>query len=122
MSWLRAFANRFVAAFWKSNLDEDFDSELAAHLELLTEENIKLGMTSEEARRVAYIKLGGVEPTKELHRDTRGLPFFETLRQDLRYTFLTLRRDAGFTTFAILIVGLGIGASCTIYSVVNTLL
>jgi len=122
MNWLRVLANRFAAAFRKSDLDEDFSSELAAHLELLTEENIRLGMTPEEARRVAHIKLGGVEPTRELHRDTRGLPFLETLRQDLRYTFRTLRRDAGFTTFAILIVGLGIGACCTIYSVVNTLL
>jgi predicted permease len=51
-----------------------------------------------------------------------SLPRFETIRQDLRYTFRTLRRDAGFTTFAILIVGLGIGASSTIFSVVNALL
>ncbi len=54
--------------------------------------------------------------------ESRPLPFFETIRQDLRYTLRTLRRDAGFTTFAILIVGLGIGASSTIFSVVNALL
>src|SRR5208283_1593876 len=54
--------------------------------------------------------------------ESRRLPLFETLRQDLRYTLRTLRRDAGFTTFAILIVGLGIGASSTIFSVVNALL
>lgn len=42
--------------------------------------------------------------------------------QDLRYTFRTLRRDAGFTTFAILIIGLGVGASSTVFSVLNTLL
>src|SRR5579863_5529793 len=54
--------------------------------------------------------------------DTRGLPAPDSLLQDLRYAFRTLRRDAGFTTFAILIVGLGIGASATVFSVVNTLL
>ena len=43
-------------------------------------------------------------------------------RQDLRYTLRTLRRDAGFAVFAILIAGLGIGASSTVFSVVNTLL
>src|SRR5258708_39050034 len=47
---------------------------------------------------------------------------FETLLQDLRYTFRTLKKDAAFTTFAILIVGLGIGASTTLFSVVDTLL
>ena len=46
----------------------------------------------------------------------------DNLRQDLRYTVRTLRRDVGFTTFAILIAGLGIGASATVFSVVNTLL
>ncbi|MGD0298068.1 MAG: ABC transporter permease [Bryobacteraceae bacterium] len=47
---------------------------------------------------------------------------FEGLIQDLRYTFRTLGKDAAFTTFAVLIVGLGIGASTTLFSVVNTLL
>src|SRR5688500_19432892 len=46
----------------------------------------------------------------------------DDLLQDLRYTARTLRRDAGFTTFAILIAGLGIGASATVFTVVNTLL
>src|ERR1700684_2958622 len=54
--------------------------------------------------------------------DTRGLPILDGFLQDLRYTFRTLRRDAGFTTFAVLIVGLGIGASATIFSVVEALL
>src|SRR6266481_5883864 len=44
------------------------------------------------------------------------------LLQDLRYAVRSLRRDAGFTTFAILIVGLGIGASCTVFSIANALL
>jgi putative ABC transport system permease protein len=47
---------------------------------------------------------------------------FEDLRQDLRYTLRTLRRDAGFATFALLIVGLGVGAATTVFSVVNTLI
>ncbi|HEY3744122.1 MAG TPA: ABC transporter permease [Bryobacteraceae bacterium] len=46
----------------------------------------------------------------------------DTLLQDLRYTFRTLRRDLTFTAFAVLIAGLGIGASATVFSVVNALL
>ena len=54
--------------------------------------------------------------------DTRRVPALDSILQDLRYTFRTLRRDPGFTTFAILIVGLGIGASATVFSVVDALL
>ncbi|MCX6626379.1 MAG: ABC transporter permease [Candidatus Solibacter sp.] len=54
--------------------------------------------------------------------ETRRAPVLDSFLQDLRYTFRALRRDAGFTTFAVLIVGLGIGASATVFSVVNTLL
>src|SRR3954471_1673514 len=50
------------------------------------------------------------------------LSLVEEFLQDLRYTGRTLRRDAGFTAFAVLIVGLGIGASTTVFSVVNALL
>jgi len=52
----------------------------------------------------------------------RRTPLFETLGRDVRYALRTLWRDKGFAAFAILIVGLGVGASCTIFSVVNTLL
>ena len=51
-----------------------------------------------------------------------GTPFLENLRRDVRYAVRTLWRDKGFAAFAILIVGLGVGASCTIFSVLNTLL
>ena len=46
--------------------------------------------------------------------DTRALPAFDSILQDLRYTFRALRRDSGFAAFAVLIVGLGIGASATV--------
>lgn len=59
---------------------------------------------------------------RQEHGETRALPGLETLMQDLRYAFRTLRRDVGSTVFAILIVGIGIGASSTIFSVVNALL
>jgi predicted permease len=117
----RIFA-RLRAFFSASALDRDLDQELESHVAMLTDENIKKGMPPDAARRDALVRMGARESMKEQHRELRGLPFLDTLMQDLRYTFRTLRRDAGFATFAILIVGLGIGASCTIFSVVNTLL
>jgi predicted permease len=119
--WRSAFL-RLASIFRKRPLDGDFAEELASHVALLTDENIARGLTPEQARRNAFIELGGVEQTKELHRETRSLPFLESLGQDLRYALRTLGRDVGFATFTILIVGLGVGASCTVFSVVNTLL
>ncbi len=55
-------------------------------------------------------------------RATPGLSILDSVLQDLRYTFRTLRRDSGFAAFAVLIVGLGIGASATVFSVVDALL
>jgi predicted permease len=119
---LRAFFSRFRAIFFKMPLDQDFDEELAAHVDLLAAENEKAGMAPEEARRAALIRLGGRESLREMHREERGLPFADVLQQDLRYAVRTLRRDTGFFFAAVCIMGLGIGASATIFSVVNTLL
>lgn len=116
---LRAFFSRLRAIFSKTRLDDDFNEELAAHVDLLTSENEKAGMTPEDARRAALVRLGGRELTREIHRETRGLPFLEVFSQDFRYALRTLRRDASFFAAAVCIVGLGIGASATIFSVVK---
>ena len=111
MSDLNRFFARILAWFKRAELDHDLDAELETHLSLLVEENIRRGLSPEEARREARLSLGNVTSLQEQHRETRGLPFVDTLLQDLRYTFRILRRDIGFALFAILIVGLGIGAS-----------
>jgi predicted permease len=113
---------RIRAFFRASDEDRDFRRELEAHLGMLVADKIRSGMKAEEARRAARIALGGLAQLREAHRDTRGLPLVESVLQDLRYTFRTFRRDAGFTMFAILIVGLGIGASSTVFTVVNAVL
>jgi predicted permease len=118
----RAAVEKAVSFFRKKDLDRDLEAELAAHLDLAVEENLRRGMPVDEARRKAIIQLGGLEQTKEVQRDARGIPALDSFLQDLRYTFRTLRKDAGFATFAILIVALGIGASSTVFSVLDTLL
>jgi predicted permease len=119
---IRELGAKVGSFFRKGQRDQDLEAEMASHLDLAVEENIQQGMSPEEARRKALIRFGGVEQAKEGHRDARGLPAMESILQDLRYTFRTLRRDAGFTIFAVLIIGLGIGASSTVFSVLNTLL
>jgi putative ABC transport system permease protein len=108
--------------FRKQQLDGDLDAELSAHLEFAVEERRRDGMPAEEARRQAMLRLGGVEQSKEAHRDARGLPSLESILQDARYAVRTLWRDLGFAIFTILIIGLGVGASSTVFSVLNSLL
>ena len=122
LSRLNRLVARMVAFFKRTDLDRELNNELEAHLYLLIEENIRRGLSPEQARREARLRLGNLTSLREEHRETRGLPIVDTLLQDLRYTFRILRRDIGFAVFAVLIVGLGIGASAIIFSVVNTLL
>ncbi|MGA8111992.1 MAG: ABC transporter permease, partial [Acidobacteriaceae bacterium] len=122
MDFLRQAWNRMRAYFHKDNLDADLNAEMAAHLEMATEESIARGVAPEEARRQALARFGGVQQARERQRAARGLPFLDVLRQDIRYTLRTLGRDLGFTVVAVLILGLGIGANVAVFSVVNTIL
>ena len=79
-------------------------------------------MPPDEARRRALLEIGGVSQARELHRESRGLPLLDAVIQDVQYAGRTLKRDASFTAFAVLMVGLGVGASCTVFSVLNALL
>jgi predicted permease len=112
---IRSFFNRSAA-------EEDLDAELRAHLGLATEDNIRRGMSPAEARRRALVSLGGLEQARQLHRESRGLPRLDAVLQDLRHGARTLRRDVGLTTFVTLIVGLGVGAASTVFSLADALL
>src|SRR5262249_1285219 len=84
--------------------------------------NLRTGMSVEEARRQALIKLGGVQVTKDAYREQRGLPLWDTLVQDIHFGLRTLGRSRGFAVTAILTLALGIGATTAIFSAVYALL
>jgi predicted permease len=122
MGALRRAWARIRSFFHKPPLDADLEAEIATHIELAIEENLKRGLSPIEARRQALVRFGGMDLVKDQQREARGLMKLDILLQDCRYTVRTLSRDRGFTLVAILILALGIGANIAVFSVVNTLL
>ena len=102
--------------------DADLERELQSDLEMEEEEQRERGLSSEEARRAALRAFGNPTLIREHTQATWSWSWLESFAQDLRYGFRGMRRNAGSTMFAILIVGLGIGAASTVFSVVNALL
>jgi predicted permease len=113
---------RLAALFRRKHLELELDAEVRAHLEMAAEMNKRSGMREEEAWREAIRSFGGVEQTKELYREQRGLPMIETTLQDLRFGLRMLRRNPGFSILAILCLTLGIGANAAVFSWVEGIL
>src|SRR5688500_16133137 len=102
--------------------ERDFADELDSNLKMHIDDNIRAGMSPQEARRVAVMKLGGIDQAKEAYRDRATIPFLESVLQDLRFTFRQLRKNPAFTTTATAMVALGIGASVAIFAFVDAAL
>jgi len=118
----RTFLQRLAALFRRRRLENDLDDEFRSHLEMSIDLNLRKGMTPADARREALRSFGGLEQTKELYREQRGLPMIETTLQDLRFGLRMLRRSPGFSILAILCLTLGIGANAAVFSWVEGIL
>ena len=120
-SW-RRFRRRF--RYWLNHSERQrlLWEEMEFHIDSMAEELMARGMSEDEARATAHRRFGNMTRKSEEARSTWVARWISDLVQDLRHSFRGMRRDAAFTAFTILIAGLGIGASSTVFSVVNALL
>jgi predicted permease len=116
---MRTLFSKVLAMFRRRFLDQDFDAEVEAHVQMLIEQNVGRGMTPDEARQAALRSMGNVTRVKESQRESRGLPQIETLFADLKYGARTLRANPGFTLIAALTLSLGIGVVTTVFTAYN---
>ena len=94
MKSLRRFFLRLSSWATRERDEQRLWEEIEEHLALQTAENIRAGMSLQEARRQASLKCGAVEAVKERYREQRGLPFMETLIQDARHALRPLANGA----------------------------
>jgi predicted permease len=116
---LRRLGARLSAWRRAEALDRDFAQELDAHVAMLTDDYIARGMEPADARRAALVRIGGARSIEHQHREARGLPAVEALVQDSRFALRLMRREPWFSTAAIIVLALGIGANTVGFTIVN---
>ncbi len=99
---------------------QEFTAELESHIQMQTEDNLRLGMSREEARRAAVLKFGSITSTRESLRDQMGLPGLGSFFKDIHYALRGMRRSPGFTVAMALTLALG--ANTALFSLVNQML
>jgi predicted permease len=122
MRSLRRFFKRLVSWSTKRRDEARLQEEIEEHLALQTGDYIQAGLSPSEAQRQAVLKFGAIEAIREDYRERSGLPFLETLIQDVRYALRRLRNSPAFAVTTTLTLALGIGATTSIFTLVHAVL
>jgi predicted permease len=119
---LRVFAARLKALFREDKVNREFDDELQAHLQLLTEQYLRQGMPVEQACQAARRQFGNSTLVRQRHREASSFLSLSTFWRDVRFGARQLARNQLFTVIAVSSLGLGIGANTAIFSAAKRVL
>jgi predicted permease len=122
MRWPAKLRMLLRSLFQHQRIEADLDDEIRDHLEQEIRNNVRAGMSPEEAKFAAQRLVGPVSLYKEECRDARVTSFMENFARDLRYGMRMLRRTPLFTAVAIVTLALGIGANTTVFTFVENIL
>jgi predicted permease len=122
MSALKGLLRQVRSLIRKDDVERELDEELAFHIEMETEKHVARGMSRAAARRRALLHFHGVERHKEGVRDNRWTRVLEDIAVDMRYAVRSLLRQPGLTLVALATIGLGVGATSSVFSITRALL
>jgi predicted permease len=115
---MRAWLTRVAEVLFRRSRDERLSSEIEQHLSLLIEDLKRDGMSDADARLAARRRFGNIDAVRIAHREQRGVPVLELLRQDIRFAIRVLLRDRGFALTAMLVLGVGLGVNNMFFTLV----
>jgi hypothetical protein len=122
MSRWRRTVVRLGGLFAASRREREWKAEFESHLEMHVDDNMRAGMSADEARRQALLVFGGVESMKDSMRDQAGFVWLDIALRDIRYAFRGLRRSPAFAFSTIVSLTLALGASLAIFTIADNLL
>ncbi len=122
LSNLRRFAERILGVIRPGRREAQLDDELRFHVQELAEDNVRAGMTFQEAHREAMAAMGGLEKAREEFRDAGSFRWLQDIARDLRYGLRQLLHAPAFTAVALITLTIGIGMNAAVFSVVNAVL
>lgn len=120
---LLAYLRSLMALLFRSAIvNGEMDEELRSHLQHRADDLQRSGLSRAEAERRARIEFGAYERIREESHEALGGQFIETLLQDIRFAFRTLRKSPGFAAAAVVTLAMAIGANAVVFGLLNALI